>query len=1636
MATTDLIITHQYQLSDSLPSLPENPLSRENYISYIEGSLSNNNRILCVHGVEEGVGVTTLLTLFVRKHSSECISVFNAEYTTAYQTIGFIEQSIGKQLNFYLYKNVCDIPEGSINRLKWKATRKLNNSKSRLYFVFDGYDTLTTERQNSLRKLLGELYTIPNSYFIFSGNKSALEILLPKDSTVSQVDILPFSDGEVNSYFSEAFPNAKKDELIALSKISRGIGTRMSVLKAQLNEVQSIEEYLFNDIDENTDLLEDTLNDIVNSAYNEDVLIFTLLAYSEIPLSVKAISSMVSISEMEVMGYLERYNNLIEKSEEGIIKIKTSILHKYLKKKLIGKKRAAVENLVTHITRFENVNQSFQALPNLLKEAHNDRAILEYIDSETIRSFVKKEATQAIVNEHCDLGFSASSRYPEEAIDRAFRYAVYKSCSKEIEKNELWDCEIEALLSIGEYEEACTLAQNVYLKEEQLKCFLLIARKKDKLPGSLYESIIANVNELINIIDFEHIPNKSIELAKLLLPVDINQALTIIERVEKANKGKINLDKLYSALSLSLEENAPAGPSANKDVVQSKISDEGLRQLSSAMRKIFGNCDEERLVEELDKLSSDFHRLYLLQYWIPEHKELPGIGRIIEYALKIIIRISDNDMPKAGFVKNICYPLSNASAECLFEIVALLDSMKNSISVPSSDYVEIQIALCSALFYHNQSDTELRLMELYYYIDDLKDLSVKAHCWALLLSAYDKLGNKVIIENILGTALDLQKILNDTVDDLLKQSAYHLHAVDGVLRALAVDYPSAIRETINKLNTLERRSRAYFIVSDEYLHRISMDKIDWNYLFLLLNNITYSSEDKDCILTTLVRKLYRANNAQFADIRIIRRIFSLLRCIEDDDRKIHSLILLWVLLHKQYANEASLIQDVKSLIEKSWMSMDIQWVKINIGFLLVKYIAQISMDEAKEFLKKVASLKKYNLLSTTSCISAYMECLFIYTQSLGTLIRSALVEDKHIIQFQQMIDYINSSSLSIVLWSKVALEYLFADQKDEYNRIVAKFISLPIDNLSDYFQRYALFHSSPARYLSEGVKFLDSLTSYGEAFKNNCIDNISKVILFKSPYTEYCDSNLMDFVINNEDTNHLCELMLSSTDENFIFNTIEIICRNFDDNRNNFSEEQKKYLWEQLNHIISSKLPSPSGIQHKGYALACKCCLLGIAQHVGKQVKIEDILNEVNSIDNVADRAFLYFELAKWTKKTDKCVEYLRSGYNLSQGINSLNDKLSRISFCLEVGFSRSKNTAKTLAKDTIKILSSDSNGTFADVKGLIELVNRYDSDYTNELLDIIDTDPSRKKYRKQLEANLTSTRKIEAASKNYGDITKLNAKERGRFFNQQLEGLISDKGTSHDPIGSIDILKSVYDKPIADTYQAILVFIENIYKRYKNMKRDGMLLTSIHDSLFGCLQIILALASGTKEKLEYIGRIISEDITSQEDSIIRSGEREKAIQHIVEWYKQMQPISLLRIVDAYFSPADLQVIKPLFEFNSDLVIKILTHKTCEIEEYQAYWNRISTDLTGMITIHTVNYKDRPDSGPLHDRWWLISNEEENVDGIACNSVSGLGNKESGIYHLEEDNIKGLEKIWSDYVSNSRPRINGQQFTYDFVQLK
>ena len=68
-------LLNMYSRSETRPKLRENMISRDQYLDLYDSQLEEN-RVLCVAG-EEGVGVTTTLALFARRHSDDGASYFN-----------------------------------------------------------------------------------------------------------------------------------------------------------------------------------------------------------------------------------------------------------------------------------------------------------------------------------------------------------------------------------------------------------------------------------------------------------------------------------------------------------------------------------------------------------------------------------------------------------------------------------------------------------------------------------------------------------------------------------------------------------------------------------------------------------------------------------------------------------------------------------------------------------------------------------------------------------------------------------------------------------------------------------------------------------------------------------------------------------------------------------------------------------------------------------------------------------------------------------------------------------------------------------------------------------------------------------------------------------------------------------------------------------------------------------------------------------------------------------------------------------------------------------------------------------------------------------------------------------------------
>ena len=98
-----------------------------------------------------------------------------------------------------------------------------------------------------------------------------------------------------------------------------------------------------------------------------------------------------------------------------------------------------------------------------------------------------------------------------------------------------------------------------------------------------------------------------------MLPVDFVMALSIIDRIAKISKDKIQYDRLYTAISLSYNEISKDKDDASKmDLATTKISDEGVRKMAIAMRTVLQDSSVNQIITELDKIPNPTSKLYFL----------------------------------------------------------------------------------------------------------------------------------------------------------------------------------------------------------------------------------------------------------------------------------------------------------------------------------------------------------------------------------------------------------------------------------------------------------------------------------------------------------------------------------------------------------------------------------------------------------------------------------------------------------------------------------------------------------------------------------------------------------------------------------------------------------------------------------------------------------------------------------------------------------------------------------------------------------------------------------------------------------------------------------------------------------------
>ena len=1629
--------------SSTIPDIPDNEIIRERELNFIDERLQSDT-ILCLTGAE-GVGLSTLLSQFARRHGSSCVSYFYSGLDRYCIEQEVIERNIVEQLHWYIFGKFDDYDERdadnyTISMLYHKTLRTARESNEPLYFVFDGFDRIPSEKLEGIKRLIGDLLWSRCKY-VFSGNPQNIAKILGNENMFPQStnEVLCLAKAEMKEYFCKDLPDIDECTLDALYDITHGNAHRMSVILHSYIRKGRLEELLMSNMDRTSDLYDSDFNTLFSSVSNDNGRLFALLCYAEFPLSLAMISEILRLGEDEVRQKIEQYNEYIQFSIDGFCTLRSEGFHKYLREKLHEFKQEVELSTIAVLEKEEYIKDYCAYIPAIYKSLNMQDKLVKYLNTENVQRIMIDKKSQAALNEQSDFGYDACAANYHKHAPSIFRFAINKSASREMEKNELWDYEIEALLAVGEINQAIALAQSVYLKEERLKSFLLIARKRKKLQSEDYNTIKENIDQLVKTIDFENLPNKAVELAKLLMPIDYSAAIGIVDRIARQQKEPINTDRLYTIMSMLSEQWEDEGGNINKaDQIYQKIQDDDLRQFASATRSLFSNCDVDYFLGELAKLPNNSQKLHLLKLWLPEHEDMDNIGKAILEAIHLIVLESDTEMPKARVLNVFCQSMHKMTMEQMSRALVYIDSIKESIMNPTLDYVDAILTIIESIKDKMPEKAMDYLVELFIHIHDIADDSIRLTCLSKLLGKFDKLGNRRQMEKRVCSTVDLRKEIMTGINALLKKTASHYKIVEGPIKALVCSYKSMIDEILRDVNTEERRCKAYSKAAMEYVRKEVNGNFDLNYFFELIRKTKYMYYDYLRPLNYLTLELlYAEGYPNDRILPVLKRNFDIIEGVESAFIKsILSLnIFLWF---KKYYPEDTFASKVKAIMDSSLNDIDDVSDRIEQGFRIAKSIAKYSKEEAMEYICKSRELKTGTMLSSMSSESTYDETLDLYTRSMCNLIRLDAIDDELLNDYTDDVSICTSSVKTTRLWCKVALEYYLNGRTSQFNDISNKHIPQTYDKYTVYEQKCIIHSSSPILFIRSQEKFFSLLKNYDEFFANECIRQVVFFIFDKENFIADINTSESMFDMDYQDYWNILTLLNHSSSDELYFYGIRNISQSLrqSNKKDVLSTEQRKDIINEATRVVTSNLPTKNGIKHDGYKIACLAYIERIDGEFTSEM-MKKWSDMINSVDNLADRSFLYLTIAPMFRKRSDKDSFFHRGINTAEGITSIYDKVHRLDMSIQECIDNNlKNLIPDVARKAFASLSY--NDSLEEYKKLTDMVYQYKPELAGQLVENIDTDPVRIHYKEKLKKYIESNKKLDKAKKEMKSLNDLNLEEQIKFFETSFSNLVQNKAQTLELDKAFSLsIDHIYNNSIVDAKPAILYLMETVSRRHRLANNQKELLLTMHESIRYNMKLVLSLAAGSKSRIDCIERLINKGKRNV-NGLFRCGEGDKAIQYLLDWYSKYK-YDRLFIIDPYFKPSNLHIIKTLCDINNSLSIGILCHLTkYQPQDYRDEWNSITTGILSSVKIDFLHYKDTKDDGPLHDRYWICYDENTNkYVGIKTNSIDSYGKKESSITELEEAMALGIHMdSYAKYVYMHIRKVEEHEIEYYSVELK
>jgi len=1628
--------------STNVPGRIENEISRDNVIQLLLQKFTQGNIDIAFVTGDEEVGKTTLLTQFARKYANNTISSFLKPINKFSKSLDTLFFSLINQISWIMTKselpNDFDYNFDSF-RIYLNKLNKHSQGRHTYFFIIDGFENLDESDSFLFHQFFDQLpFGYINFKFLISDRSDILKNGLLKDFLKKgklqtwENPTLTFSLTEITQFCLGL--QLSPEQASEIQKITLGVPGRIKVIYDKLKGVDSFDSF-FDNVNNFTDFLNREWQAI--NLNDNSRLVLAFVAFEDREYKSSTICKIIGLSQEEIDSYLSAFT-FLQTDEKGFITFKSNHFKKYVKTKLRGKLELKVEELIIeyHIQNQSNIDSILELPKRFEKNARFDD-LIKVLHEEHFLFIIEKKESFSFLEDHTQLGIKAAKELKK--YSELFRLCLQKATIAELKQTFIWESEIEAKIELKDFESARNLADVSLVKEDKFRLLVFLGKKKKEKGLSIENDLLESIKTLYQQINPSSFYNGSevVDIATNLLYTFPELAIDFLERAtghqhsNKTDLGFANLAMLMRMLSTA------SGDSDKISNLSSRIKNPQIRNLTEAFTTAYNATEPVSFLKQLNSDTSA-DKIQIARIYISENPHIKDIELVIDFVVDLLISDSMEHPITASILEDLSKPLPLHDYNTTKDIIAKLETFR-ALSKERGPTISNYKYLTNLAFTRIKYDFEqckLDLLETYYEIIELQDLSLECECLAYVYAGVIKHDFSNALETSEGFKTGLEKNIESTFRAILKETGNQVVATISIIKNVSRGNPTLAIEMCKQLNTADRRYAALLESLREYLNN-QTDLLQNKYLQAYYQTILDPKLKNQACLEILDR----FNQTKEDIIKKFPAVLTFIAKIPNfysNNDKSYAYTLAFQIIGKS-AEKSELLQNISNEVIDFVELLDDKYSKIEFGFKLAATLIKIDKGLSKIFHDKAEKEKSRLRFDSPIILSLYFNTIRLGIFCLNGLLHDDIDTSIHIDKVIAYIKYLPSQ----ISQSKLLAQILEALYENKKYHLFEKYFKLEITPVINYLmtgectlskgEKFELIENlSTVTYLHNESLCKILIQTVNALYQDECYDNICSFLLKKKSNAEGQELHLKTDFETAIKIISILENVRNDILINDIINSLQICAKN-----NSFTRENLIIISDKLRKIISGKLPDQDSIRHDGYKILCNAYLLRMQKN-NNEKEWGTILTEARQIPNLSDKGYVLAIISNLMPENVKGITktgILSEAFKNFDQIKVYTERVNRYSDIKHTMNELNKSECKLRLSNAIRdSVLENSYSLISAQKSIIDFAYDVDPAYAEDLLKIIDDDPARKPISEKLKKHLDGLR-IETQFANDStdsEITEIRTLSRicvdygGKINSRRVATKHLEQAASW--------LDHSYKRPISESFGIFLLFIENANARFKETSHQVKThLIPFFEASLQNIQMVKVLASKGKSK----GTVSDQPsvVILPNQLIVRPGERQLALEFVKRWIID-EVVEYVKICDPYFSSKDLELVKEIYLIKQDIKFIILAQSENLEEEvnanlYRNMWKQISDDEPPEIKVIIVGYRTpKRDQiiSPNHDRWYITYQSGLRV-GTSFNSL-GI-NKNSEISILTGDESTNIESQLIDkYINKSERFSNGNKLSY------